>query len=377
METKVEFKSKKLLRPNYRRYILNTIVSIAFIFILSLTSKSLDFKIIVPQMIIFAIAALSLNIVCGCLGEMALGHGGFMLVGGIIASYVSQKIYQVIMDTNSYTSANMRELVYNIIGNELHPTGYVIVIVAVLVGALITGLIGYIIGLAVMGRMKGDYLAIITLGIGLVFVTAANNIDEIDGFKYGIDGPVYFSKIAGNTIIFASFLVITLVGLVLLFKSRHGRAILSIREDAIASAASGIPVKKYKIFTFALSAGLAGLAGGLYYHFASSLGTNLFAQDRSIELLVFVVLGGLGSFTGTILSTVVLTFISYKLLLNSPGGYQQLIYGVILILIMLLKPNGLMGTGELTWDGMKSFFKKIFNKIFKKKAKVEQEENYE
>ena len=221
----------------------------------------------------------------------------------------------------------------------------------------------------------------ITVGVANRFVYdikgLTNNIDEIDGFRYGIDGPVYFSKIAGNTIIFASFLVITLVGLVLLFKSRHGRAILSIREDAIASAASGIPVKKYKIFTFALSAGIAGLAGGLYYHFASSLGTNLFAQDRSIELLVFVVLGGLGSFTGTILSTVVLTFISYKLLLNSPGGYQQLIYGVILILIMLLKPNGLMGTGELTWDGMKSFLKKIFNKIFKKKAKVEQEENYE
>ena len=348
MEAKVEFNKTKSIKPNYKRYLLNTICSVIFVIVLSLLTKTLSLKLIIPQMIIFSIAALSLNIVCGCLGEMVLGHGGFMLVGGIVASYVSQKIYQVVM----------------------HFAGYILVIFAVIIGAIFTGIIGYLIGLAVLGRMKGDYLAIITLGIGLVFVSIANNLQTIDGFKYGVDGPSYYTSIAGNTPIFASFLIITLVCFIMIFKSRHGRAILAIREDEIAAEASGIPVKKYKIFTFTLSAIFAGLAGGLYYHFASFLGTSLFSQDRSIELLVFIVLGGLGSFTGTLLSTALLTFISYKLLLNAPGGYQLLIYGIILIVVMLIRPEGLLGTKELTWDALR----KLFHKKTKSKIRIEKDE---
>ena len=370
MEAKVEFNKTKSIKPNYKRYILNTICSVIFVIVLSLLTKTLSLKLIIPQMIIFSIAALSLNIVCGGLGEMVLGHGGFMLVGGIVASYVSQKIYQVVMHTNNYTASQMREIFYNVGTGQVHFAGYILVIFAVIIGAIFTGIIGYLIGLAVLGRMKGDYLAIITLGIGLVFVSIANNLQTIDGFKYGVDGPSYYTSIAGNTPIFASFLIITLVCFIMIFKSRHGRAILAIREDEIAAEASGIPVKKYKIFTFTLSAIFAGLAGGLYYHFASFLGTSLFSQDRSIELLVFIVLGGLGSFTGTLLSTALLTFISYKLLLNAPGGYQLLIYGIILIVVMLIRPEGLLGTKELTWDTLR----KLFHKKTKSKIRIEKDE---
>lgn len=105
MEAKVEFNKTKSIKPNYKRYLLNTICSVIFVIVLSLLTKTLSLKLIIPQMIIFSIAALSLNIVCGCLGEMVLGHGGFMLVGGIVASYVSQKIYQVVMHTNNYTAS--------------------------------------------------------------------------------------------------------------------------------------------------------------------------------------------------------------------------------------------------------------------------------
>ena len=366
MEAKVEFNKTKSIKPNYKRYLLNTICSVIFVIVLSLLTKTLSLKLIIPQMIIFSIAALSLNIVCGCLGEMVLGHGGFMLVGGIVASYVSQKIYQVVMHTNNYTASQMREIFYNVGTGQVHFAGYILVIFAVIIGAIFTGIIGYLIGLAVLGRMKGDYLAIITLGIGLVFVSIANNLQTIDGFKYGVDGPSYYTSIAGNTPIFASFLIITLVCFIMIFKSRHGRAILAIREDEIAAEASGIPVKKYKIFTFTLSA----IFAGLYYHFASFLGTSLFSQDRSIELLVFIVLGGLGSFTGTLLSTALLTFISYKLLLNAPGGYQLLIYGIILIVVMLIRPEGLLGTKELTWDALR----KLFHKKTKSKIRIEKDE---
>ncbi len=371
MENKVEFNTPKVLKPNYKRLLLNTFVCILFVVVAGMLSNNLSLKLIVPQIIIFSIAALSLNIVCGCLGEMALGHGGFMLLGGIVASFISQKGYEIIMESNNYTASDMRKIIYNVMGNELHFGGYILIIVAVIIGAIITGIVGYLIGLALLGRTKGDYLAIITLGLGLTFVSIANNLSTIGGIPYGVDGPRFAQKISGNTTIFASFLVLTLVVFVLFFKSRHGRAILSIREDYIAAEASGIPVRKYRIMTFTISAAFAGLAGGLYYHFASSLGTANFAQDRSIELLVFIVFGGLGSFSGTLLSTTVLTFISYKLLLNAPGGYQKLIYGVILIIMMLVRPNGLLGTKEVTWDGIISLFKKIF----KKKKKDEGELN--
>ena len=369
MIAKIESNRNNHLKPNYKRYLLNGLCSVLIVVVLSLLTNNLSLKIIIPQIIIFSIAALSLNIVCGCLGEMVLGHGGFMLVGGIVASYVSLKIYQLVMEKNNFSSSQMREIFYNIGNGEVHFAGYILVIFAVIVGAIFTGVIGFLIGVAVLGRMKGDYLAIITLGIGLVFVSIANNLQTIDGFKYGVDGPSYYTRIAGNTPIFASFLILTLICFIMIFKSRYGRAILSIREDEIASEASGIPVKKYKIFTFTLSAIFAGLAGGLYYHFASYLGTSLFSQDRSIELLVFIVLGGLGSFTGTLISTALLTFVSYKLLLNAPGGYQLLIYGVILIIVMLIRPEGLFGTKELTWD----FIKKVF-KIKKKPKKIVEEE---
>ena len=354
------------LKPNYKRYLLNALVSIAFVIIASLLSGNIKLTTIIPLALIFCIASLALNMVCGCLGELALGHGGFMLVGGIIASFVSQKIFEIVQNKNGYTLIQMNEVFYNKLENTLYFEGYVLIIGAVIIGAIVTGLIGYLIALALLGRMKGDYLAIITLGIGLVFVSIANNLETIGGIEYGVEGPSLVSKLHGNTIIFASFFVLTLIIFVLLFKSRHGRAILSIREDAIAAEASGIPVKKYKILTFAISAGFAGLAGGLYYHFQAYLGTTTFSQDKSIELLVFIVLGGLGSFSGTIISTVVLTFTSYSLLQNAPSGYQQLIYGVILIIIMLVRPDGLMGTSEITWDGMKSFFKKVYKRLFKK-----------
>lgn len=128
-----------------------------------------------------------------------------MLVGGIVASYVSQKIYQVVMHTNNYTASQMREIFYNVGTGQVHFAGYILVIFAVIIGAIFTGIIGYLIGLAVLGRMKGDYLAIITLGIGLVFVSIANNLQTIDGFKYGVDGPSYYTSIAGNTPILQVF----------------------------------------------------------------------------------------------------------------------------------------------------------------------------
>ena len=366
------------IKPNFKRYLLNALVAVAFVFVTSLLSGNIKLSIIIPLSLIFCIASLALNMVCGCLGELALGHGGFMLVGGIIASFISQKVFEIVQTKNGYSLMQMYDLFYNKLTDTLHFQGYLLIIGAVVIGAIITGLIGYLIGLALLGRMKGDYLAIITLGIGLVFVSIANNLETIGGIKYGVDGPSLVSKLHGNTILFASFFVITLFIFVLFFKSRHGRAILSIREDAIAAEASGIPVKKYKILTFAISAAFAGLAGGLYYHFQSYLGTSNFSQDRSIELLVFIVLGGLGSFSGTIISTVVLTFTSYSLLQNAPSGYQQLIYGIILIIIMLVRPDGLMGTGEVTWDGLKSFFKKAYKRLFKKKEmrlpEVEEEE---
>ncbi len=261
------------------------------------------------------ILAVSLNLTAGYLGQLPLGHAGFMSVGG-------------------YASALFTLAV------DLPPA--VEFPLAILIAALSAAVFGVLIGLPAL-RLKGDYLAIITLGFGEIIRVIITNL-KFTGGAYGLKG------IEKHTTVTWVFICVTLTLFIVqtLMESRHGRAILSIREDEIASEASGISTTFYKVLAFTVSAALAGVAGALYAHYLSILDPNNFGFMKSTEILVMVVLGGLGSTFGSIVAAVVLTLLPEWL--RSFSEYRMVVYALVLILVMIYRPSGLCGKYEFSLD---------------------------
>ena len=260
------------------------------------------------------ILAVSLNIATGYLGQLPLGHAGFMAVGAYTAA---------IFMTRSGLDASVS-----------FPVGLVL-------GALAAGLIGVLIGIPAL-RLKGDYLAIITLGFGEIIRVVLLNIDSVLGFKLTY-GAASLKNIPKETTFLNTFLCVGIVCLLIhtMMKSRHGRAILSIRENEIAAESCGINVTNYKVLGFAASAVFAGLAGALYAGYLGILNPSSFGFMKSIEILVMVVLGGMGSMVGSVLSATVLTAVPE--LLRAFSEYRMIVYSLLLITVMIFKPSGLMG----------------------------------
>ena len=266
--------------------------------------------------------AVSLSLVTGYLGELALGHAGFMAVG-------------------AYTAG--------IITLNLNLPGVVEFPLALLAGGLLAGVIGIIIGIPAL-RLRGDYLGIITLGFGEIIRIILNNLDITGGPK-GLSGlPKYTNYIWAYAI--ATIIVIVIF---LLMNSRHGRAIIAIRENEIAAESVGIPVAYYKTFAFAISAFFAGITGGLYAHYLTQLYPKKFNFLYSIEILVIVVLGGMGSLKATIVAAIILGLASEYL--RRYAEYRMLIYSALLIAIILFKTKGFT---------LKSFTQMLLD-LFKKK----------
>ncbi len=263
------------------------------------------------------ILAVSLNIVVGCLGQITLGHAGFMSVGAYAAGLFAKT------------------------GIVPGLPGY---LVALLVGGAVAGVFGFIIGMPAL-RLKGDYLAIVTLAFGEIIRVLIEYFD----FTGGAQGLRGIPRFQGFEVIF--FLTVLCVALMYsTMTSRHGRAVLAIREDEIASTASGINITSYKSFAFVLSAVFAGIAGGIYAHNIGILGAQLFDFNYSINILVMVVLGGMGSFTGAILSAIALTILPEAL--RGFAQYRMIIYSIILILMMIFRPTGLLGRKEFSIGGI-------------------------
>lgn len=271
------------------------------------------------------ILAVSLNLTTGFLGQLALGHAGFMGIGAYSAAIASMNM------------------------NFGWDTGQLLA--SILIGGLVAALFGIIIGIPAL-RLEGDYLAIITLGFGEMIRVVVTNL-EITGGAKGLNGiPLLtnFSHVYWIT-------VLTIVIVYTLIRSRHGRSIISIRENEIAASAVGVPTAFYKVFTFVLSAFFAGVAGGLYAHYMSILSPGTFNFMYSIEILVIVVLGGMGSVTGSIVAAILLTLLPEAL--REFATYRLLIYAVLLIVMMLFRPSGLFGTKELN---LTNIFKRPKNK---------------
>lgn len=309
------------------------IVIIAFIVVQILMSAGLVsnlLKGLLVPLCMYAILAVSLNLTVGILGELSLGHAGFMCVGAFIGAFFSKCMVDVLPVVIRFP-------------------------LAILLGALFAGLFGLLIGIPVL-RLKGDYLAIVTLAFGEIIKNVVNILyigkDE-NGFHFSTTSAIDLNMTADGVVLIkgaqgitgtpndSSFtigivlLLITLFIVLNLIQSKEGRAIMAVRDNTIAAESVGINITKYKLLAFSISAALAGMAGVLYAHNLSTLTATPknFGYNMSIMILVFVVLGGMGNIRGSIIAAVILTLLPE--LLRGMEDYRMLIYAIVLIVMML------------------------------------------
>ncbi len=325
------FKLNKNLKDNIITYgIVVLAYIIVQIMIFTGNISSLMQGLLVP-LCVYVILAVSLNLTVGILGELSLGHAGFMCVGAFTGAFFSKCMQDVIT------------------------VGMIRFILAILIGAISAGIIGLLIGMPVL-RLKGDYLAIVTLAFGEIIKNIINvlyigkdsnglHFSMKDSLSLGLqeDGAVIINGAQGITgtpkdstfTIGVILIILTLIIVLNLIRSRDGRAIMSIRDNLIAAESIGINITKYKLMAFSISAALAGMAGVLYSHNLNSLMATPknFGYNMSIMILVFVVLGGIGNIRGSIISAVILTLLPE--LLRGLSNYRMLIYSIILIIMML------------------------------------------
>lgn len=275
-----------------------------------------------------AIMALSVNIICGITGQLSLGQAGFMAIGA----------YSTILFTTD--------------------AGLPLPISILLAGAF-TAVFGFLIGFPTL-KLEGDYLAIVTLGFGEIIRVVLNNLRHVTG---GPNGKQFATAMTLNPWLAYLVIVGTLVTLIILIqnfiRSTYGRAILAVREDEIAANASGISVFRYKMTGFVIASFVAGIGGALYAPFIGFVKPDQASFNKSIEYLIFVVLGGMGSTTGSVLASFVLTYLQE--FLRFLQNYRMLLYPVILILVMLFRPQGLLGMREISFVGI---WEKIVRKVF-------------
>ncbi len=270
------------------------------------------------------VMALSLNLISGQTGQFSLGHAGFMAIG-------------------AYTSAAVTVLAQPFLVKLFYllPSPFpetLIFLIALLAGGLMAALGGILVGFPTL-RLRGDYLAIATLGFGEIVRVIILNMDVLGGARGMGDIPqdanffwIYF------------FVLVTLFTISNLISSPKGKSLLAIREDEIAAESVGINISKYKIISFTIGAFFAGIGGGLFAHLNTYLNPNSFTFLKSVEFIVMIVLGGMGSLTGTILAATILTILPE--LLRSASEWRMVIYSLLLIVMMIWRPQGILGNWE-------------------------------
>ena len=276
-----------------------------------------------------AIMALSVNIICGITGQLSLGQAGFMALGG----------YATILLTDM---------------------AHLPLPVSIILAALITAFFGFLIGFPTL-RLEGDYLAIVTLAFGEIIRVVLVNLKDLTGGPNGkqfnttltfFDGPAFF--------VITGILVLIIILLQNFIRSTYGRAILAVREDEVAANANGIGVFKYKMIGFVIASFVAGIGGALYVSRIGFIKPDQASFTKSIDYLIFVVLGGMGSTTGAILAAYVLTFLQE--VLRFLKDFRLLIYPIVLIIVMIFRPQGLLGTKEFSFEALFAFFKNFGKK---------------
>src|SRR4026208_2619806 len=263
--------------------------------------------------------AVSLNLINGFSGQFSIGHAWFMAVGAYSSAYFS-------------VSYGMN-LANSLGGGKL---GWIVALtLATIVGAIAAGIAGLAVGIPSL-RLRGDYLAIVTLGFGQIIVVFLNNIEAVGGAR-GYSGiPIVKS-------FFWIFLiaVLTIVIVYNIVNSAFGRALISIREDELAAEAMGVNTTRYKVMAFVISSAMAGAGGVLLAHFDGYLNPKSFEFIKWFEILIMIILGGLGSIVGSVLGAIVLTVLPEAL--RGFAEYRMVIYSLLLIILMITRPQGLLG----------------------------------
>lgn len=295
------------------------------------------------------ILAVSLNIINGFTGQFSLGHAGFMAVGAYTSSAFTAYVINRPAEGMSFWAQ----------------TGAMLFIL--LLGGLAGGLAGLLVGIPSL-RLRGDYLAIVTLGFGEIIRVLIQNIPQVGGAS-GFPGsvPVQIPALTRFFWIWGMALATVTLSRNLL-QSSHGRALLAVREDERAAEALGINTTYYKVLAFVLSSSLAGIGGALFAHLDAYIHPDSFTFLQSIEMIVMVIIGGMGSTTGAVLGAVIVTWLP-EILRNldeylkvvgislpfSLKEYRMVLYAVLLILMMLTRPHGLVGGRELSYHTLDHF----------------------
>lgn len=336
---------------NWVKSIIVGIVFVALFYVLNAAMSSTGFFGIgiddyTSRLLVFIainiILATSLNLINGFTGQFSIGHAGFMAVGAYSSAYFTVTYGKEIESFFAFTGETI--------------ASSIVLLAAILIGACVAAIAGLLVGIPSL-RLKGDYLAIVTLGFAEIIRIVILNIDAVGGATgYQVSGYANFFWIG-------VFAVITVVVIHNIVKSDTGRALISIREDELAAEAMGVNTTRYKVISFAIGSAFAGVAGVLFAHYNKFLSTNDFQFIKSFEIIIMIVIGGMGSMTGAILGAIIVTILP-ELLRYLPdiqigettfrfADLRLVIFALILILTMILRPQGILGTKEIT-----DFFKR-------------------
>ena len=321
----------KTTRNNFITYGVVILIYIVMQILTASGSISSTMQGLLVPICAYVVMAISLNLTVGILGELSLGHAGFMSVGAFTGVTAAMALSGRVS------------------------SGIVCLIVGMVVGAVFAAIVGFLIGIPVL-RLKGDYLAIVTLAFGEIIKGIFNNLyvgidsnglhmsllsdktDLAEGGKLIIGGPMGLTSIPRYST-FTIGIILVIITLIVVFHlvSRQGRAIMAVRDNRIAAESIGVNITKYKLMAFTVSAALAGASGTLFAMNYSTIVANKFDFNTSILILVFVVLGGLGNMLGSIIAAAALTILPEAL--RQFADYRMLVYAIVLILVMLATNN--------------------------------------
>ncbi|HEV8538045.1 MAG TPA: branched-chain amino acid ABC transporter permease [Bacteroidota bacterium] len=316
------------MKSGTKRILLVAAIALSFAFSRFQDQINPYFLAIIIYVGINTVLASSLNLISGFTGQFSLGHAGFMSLGAYTASMITLSLHASPGDASSFVT---------------FPLG-------LLAGGVVASIAGLLVGIPTL-RLKGDYLAITTLGLGEIIRVIIQNLEFVGGAR-GLVGIPKFSSL------FWVFSVVAVVIFMIsnLINSTYGKGFLAVRDDEVAAQAMGINTTKFKVIAFITGAFFAGVAGGLYAHFISYITPSQFGFIKSIEIVVMVIVGGMGNTVGVILAAVLLTILPEAL--RGVAEYRMVLYSLMLVIIMISRPQGLFGTG----------FKKFLRKSRKQPA---------
>lgn len=273
------------------------------------------------------ILAVSLNLINGFTGQFSIGHAGFMAIGAYTSAFVS-----------FYWGERIRS-VFRFLPEVGRDSA--VLLSALAGGALLAAIAGFLVGVPSL-RLRGDYLAIVTLGFGEIIRVWILNVDAVGGAR-GFSG---IAKLANFFWIYL-FAALTILVVYRVVHSSFGRTLIAIREDEIAAEAMGVDTTRSKVISFVVSSAMAGIGGGLFAHYLMYLHTNSFTFIKSIEIIIMIVIGGLGSITGSVLGAVL--YIGLTEGLREFAQYRMVLFSLLLIVIMIVRPQGILGHREFLY----------------------------